>query len=593
MLEGNPTIVTPRGRVRLRKGDYVAFPARASGAHKLINDGDVPCEVLMVANVDPDDVCYYPDSAQSLDGTLRPDVARSPRARIHGRRGMIGRPFAGGALCAFAVVLLSTSAASAETDLGVLAALVAGTHVGAGNPQPDSGVAGVRCSRRRSVGTASASTWKAFRKSALSGSSTGQYGRSSATLSIFNGTAQVAVDPKQMFRVGLGFQVVNLNNYNGVNGNRDQFARDLAALRRHRPFTRGPPALRRVEPSRICRGSAASCASSISICARSGPSRSSAPKSITPGPTVGARRTARVAAGFSRAQLSHAQHGQRRTRRSQRGRRRDARISASGGEVSRPPLQAVLFDLDDTLHDDTATYKRAATDVAAQIALDHGVDEAAILGAYVRQADAFWKNLGVERFGTPLVGFAYRRCGTRRPARSRGSTMRRSGRTGRGRLRSLQARQLQLWPGALASCRAYGGANCPARHRDQRLFRNASGRGSRYSNSKTRSTEILHRQRSRHAQASIRASSCWRASVSALPPGSERDGRRSGSSATCAATTRRTFTVGYGSRGESVHQVPRRPTRPSARTRRRRRGAAADGAGCLPRSEVGLVSPAP
>lgn len=66
VLEGTPTLVTPRGNWRLRKGDFVAFPARASGAHKLQNDADTPCEVLMIANTDPSDVCYYPDSHKVL-----------------------------------------------------------------------------------------------------------------------------------------------------------------------------------------------------------------------------------------------------------------------------------------------------------------------------------------------------------------------------------------------------------------------------------------------------------------------------------------------------------------------------------------------
>ena len=72
--------------------------------------------------------------------------------------------------------------------------------------------------------------------------------------------------------------------------------------------------------------------------------------------------------------------------------------------MSRPPLRAVLFDLDDTLHDDTATYKRAAEGVASDLARERGIDPALLLDAYVRQADAFWKNLGVERFGTSLIG---------------------------------------------------------------------------------------------------------------------------------------------------------------------------------------------
>jgi putative hydrolase of the HAD superfamily len=63
-----------------------------------------------------------------------------------------------------------------------------------------------------------------------------------------------------------------------------------------------------------------------------------------------------------------------------------------------------LFDLDDTLHDDTATYRRAAERVAQDVAAERGIDAAALLAAYVAQAESFWKNLAAEHLGTPLVG---------------------------------------------------------------------------------------------------------------------------------------------------------------------------------------------
>lgn len=67
-------------------------------------------------------------------------------------------------------------------------------------------------------------------------------------------------------------------------------------------------------------------------------------------------------------------------------------------------LAAVLFDLDDTLHDDTATYRGAAQHVADQLARERGLDPAALYEAYVRQADSFWKNLSAEHLATPLFG---------------------------------------------------------------------------------------------------------------------------------------------------------------------------------------------
>jgi putative hydrolase of the HAD superfamily len=72
--------------------------------------------------------------------------------------------------------------------------------------------------------------------------------------------------------------------------------------------------------------------------------------------------------------------------------------------VKRPPLAAVLFDLDDTLHDDTATYRRAAERVAQDCAAERGLDATGLLAAYVEQAEAFWKNLAPEHLGTPLIG---------------------------------------------------------------------------------------------------------------------------------------------------------------------------------------------
>ncbi len=66
VLEGGATLETPRGAWKLRRGDLVAFPTRSSGSHKLVNDGDVACVFLAVANVDERDVCFYPKSGKLL-----------------------------------------------------------------------------------------------------------------------------------------------------------------------------------------------------------------------------------------------------------------------------------------------------------------------------------------------------------------------------------------------------------------------------------------------------------------------------------------------------------------------------------------------
>ena len=69
---------------------------------------------------------------------------------------------------------------------------------------------------------------------------------------------------------------------------------------------------------------------------------------------------------------------------------------------ARPPIDTVLFDLDDTLHDDTAAYKAAAARVAADVAADRGIDAGSLLDAYVAEANGFWKKLSTEHLTTPI-----------------------------------------------------------------------------------------------------------------------------------------------------------------------------------------------
>ena len=65
---------------------------------------------------------------------------------------------------------------------------------------------------------------------------------------------------------------------------------------------------------------------------------------------------------------------------------------------------AVLFDLDDTLHDDTYAFTSAAEEVAREIALEHGVDALALKHAYVTEAEGFWHRLTPEQLKTRLSG---------------------------------------------------------------------------------------------------------------------------------------------------------------------------------------------
>ena len=66
VLSGTSTLISDRGEHELRAGDYVSFRTRPQGAHKVVNRSDAPCEILMIANIDAGDICYYPDSKKLL-----------------------------------------------------------------------------------------------------------------------------------------------------------------------------------------------------------------------------------------------------------------------------------------------------------------------------------------------------------------------------------------------------------------------------------------------------------------------------------------------------------------------------------------------
>src|SRR6185437_2735948 len=59
-------------------------------------------------------------------------------------------------------------------------------------------------------------------------------------------------------------------------------------------------------------------------------------------------------------------------------------------------VDTVLFDLDDTLHDDTDAYHRAARRVADEVAASHGITGQVLFETYVAHARAFWKRLTVD-----------------------------------------------------------------------------------------------------------------------------------------------------------------------------------------------------
>jgi hypothetical protein len=126
-------------------------------------------------------------------------------------------------------VLACAGPARAETDLGVLGAILAGTHVGAENPNPVSGVvpgALLEATQR----------WRRVRlhlegipEVSARAAGSGSVGTSSAKLGLLNSTLQYDLDRNHRYRVGFGFQIVDLQSFDGNNGDVNQ-ARVTSAI---------------------------------------------------------------------------------------------------------------------------------------------------------------------------------------------------------------------------------------------------------------------------------------------------------------------------------------------------------------------------
>jgi uncharacterized cupin superfamily protein len=62
VLEGRPTLRTPRGTQKLDPGDVVCFPPGPDGGHKVTNRTKEHIRVLMVSTMVEPSVAVYPDS---------------------------------------------------------------------------------------------------------------------------------------------------------------------------------------------------------------------------------------------------------------------------------------------------------------------------------------------------------------------------------------------------------------------------------------------------------------------------------------------------------------------------------------------------
>lgn len=65
-------------------------------------------------------------------------------------------------------------------------------------------------------------------------------------------------------------------------------------------------------------------------------------------------------------------------------------------------INTVLFDLDDTLHDDTTAYRSAARSVAEAVARERGIEAQALVDAYDGAAMGFWAALTAEHLNRAI-----------------------------------------------------------------------------------------------------------------------------------------------------------------------------------------------
>jgi uncharacterized cupin superfamily protein len=62
VLGGEGTLTLGDAQIAVGAGDYIAIPAGAAHAHKLVNTSDAPLRYLCVSTMNEVEVCGYPDS---------------------------------------------------------------------------------------------------------------------------------------------------------------------------------------------------------------------------------------------------------------------------------------------------------------------------------------------------------------------------------------------------------------------------------------------------------------------------------------------------------------------------------------------------
>jgi uncharacterized cupin superfamily protein len=83
VLSGSGSLRLAGETYPIEAGDYVAFPANESGAHRVINDSEEPLRYLMVSTMEDPGVTVYPDSGNFGVYVGSPPGGRDSRS-LHG-----------------------------------------------------------------------------------------------------------------------------------------------------------------------------------------------------------------------------------------------------------------------------------------------------------------------------------------------------------------------------------------------------------------------------------------------------------------------------------------------------------------------------
>lgn len=84
VLEGELTLVTDRGREKLRAGDCAGFPAGVADGHCLVNESRADALYLEVGTRSKTDLCSYPDIDLSVSNA--DDIYRHKDGRPYPKR---------------------------------------------------------------------------------------------------------------------------------------------------------------------------------------------------------------------------------------------------------------------------------------------------------------------------------------------------------------------------------------------------------------------------------------------------------------------------------------------------------------------------